>query len=233
MAATLALVLVALPLIARSDADKVLTNVKGGVSYERAGTPHTLVPKVHQLLTDDDVAVTQTDSLATVGLPDSSIVTLGATTRVQLAFFNQTDIANAKFIVYEGKTRFQIEHPAGGKANYTFVTPTTQIAVRGTEGDIAVDDDNLTLNVYNSSQPDGVQVTFTKGNKIGTSINVLPGQSLVANLVNGIIQTQVSKITQAALDQFSELGIPTNITDAQNTVIEKAKAALPKVRLPF
>jgi hypothetical protein len=226
----LALLLAILPLTVRADDDKVLTNMKGAVSYERAGTPHSLVPKVKQLLVDDDTAVTQTDSLAQVTLPDSSIVTLGAVTRVQLAFFNQSDIATAKFIVYQGKTRFQVAHPQGGKANYTFVTPTTQIAVRGTEGDIAVDGDNLTVNVYNSSDPNGVLVTYTKGDKIGVAVKVLPGQSLVANLVNGIIQSQVNKLTQAAMDQFAELGIPTNVQQVENTVINKARGAL---HLPF
>ncbi len=229
-ASTLAIVLASLPLSARSDTDKVLTNVKGSVSYERDGTPHSLVPKVKQLLTDSDVAVTQTESLAQVALPDSSIVTLGAQTRVQLAFFNQTDIANAKFVVYQGKTRFQVQHPQGAAANYTFVTPTTQIAVRGTEGDIDVDQDNLTVNVYNSSQPDGVQVTYTKGNLAGTTVKVLAGQSLVAKLVNGIIQSQVNKITQAALNEFAELGVPTSVTGAENTVINKVKSA---IHLPF
>jgi len=229
-AAALALLLAGAPLTARSDDDKVLTNVKGGVSYERDGTPHTLVPKVKQLLADQDVAVTQTASLAQVTLPDSSLVTLGAQTRVQLAFFNQTDIANAKFVVYQGKTRFLVQHPQGAAANYTFVTPTTQIAVRGTEGDIEVDQNNLTLNVYNSSQPDGVAVTYTAGNLAGTTVKVLPGQSLVANLVNGIIQASVNKITQAALNQFSELGIPTSVSGAENTVINKVKSS---IRLPF
>jgi hypothetical protein len=229
-ATTLALALALLPLTGRADDDKVLTNVKGAVSYERGGTPHSLVPKVKQLLSDDDVAVTQTDSLAQVTLPDSSLVTLGATTRVQLAFFNQTDIANAKFIVYQGKTRFDVQHPSGGKANYTFVTPSTQIAVRGTEGDISVDQDNLTVNVYNSSQPDGVLVTYTKGDKAGVTVKVLAGQSLVANLVNGIMQSQVNKLSQAAMDTFAELGVPTNVQQVQNTVINKAKNAL---HLPF
>jgi solute:Na+ symporter, SSS family len=229
-ATTLAVILATMPATARADDDKVLTNMKGGVSYERAGTPHAIVPKVKQLLTDDDIAVTQTDSLAQVALPDSSLVTLGATTRVQMAFFNQTDIANAKFIVYQGKTRFAVQHPNGGKANYTFVTPTTQIAVRGTEGDIFVDNDSLTVNVYNSSLPDGVSVTYTKGDKIGTTVKVLAGQSLVANLVNGIIQAQVNKLTQAMINQFSELGVPTSVQGVQNTVINRARGAL---RLPF
>ncbi len=229
-ATALALMLAALPLTVRADDDKVLTNVKGSVSYERDGTPHSLVPKVKQLLTDADVAVTQTASQAQVALPDSSIVTLGAATRVQLAFFNQTDIANAKFVVYQGKTRFEVAHPQGGKANYVFVTPTTQIAVRGTEGDIDVESDNLTLNVYNSSDPDGVAVTYTKGDKTGTTIKVAAGQSLVANLVNGIIQASVGKLTQAAIDKFSELGVPTNITQVENSVINNVRN---RVKLPF
>jgi hypothetical protein len=174
--------------------------------------------------------VTQTASQALVTLPDSSIVTLGESTRVQLAFFNQTDIANAKFVVYQGKTRFQVEHPQGQKANYIFVTPTTQIAVRGTEGDIDVEDNNLTLNVYNSTQSDGVAVTYTAGNLAGQTVKVLPGQSLVANLVNGIINASVNKLTQAAMDKFSELGIPTSVQGVQNTVINKVRGA---IRLPF
>ncbi len=88
----------------------------------------------------------------------------------------------------------------------------------------------MTVNVYNSSLPDGVQVTFTKGDKAGTSIHVLPGQSLVANLVNGIMQSQVNAITQAALNEFAELGIPTDMNQLQNTVIQKARSA---IHLPF
>jgi hypothetical protein len=213
------------------DADKVLVNLKGSVAYEHDGTSHALVPSVRHSLIDNDYASTQSASQAQVTLPDSSLITLGADTRVQMAFFNQTDIANAKFVIYQGKTRFQVQHPAGQQSNYVFTTPTSSIAVRGTEGDIDVEDNDLTLNVYNSNtQGAAVEVTFTQGDKAGTTIKVLPGQSLVANLVNGIIQSQVSAITQAALDKFSELGIPTNIQQVQNTVINKVKSA---IHLPF
>ena len=152
------------------------------------------------------------------------------------AFFDQSDIAHAQFVISRERqgALHRSSIPSGTKAElYNSSTPTSQIAVRGTEGDISVDSDNLTLNVYSSTISEGVQVTFTKGNKAGSSINVLPGQSLVANLVNGIIQTQVNAITQAAMDKFAELGVPTTAAQAQNTVIEKAKAALPKIKLPF
>lgn len=220
------------PLAAGADADKTLTNVKGQVSYEHAGAPRKLTPTARIVLVDDDIAVTQTDSQAQVGLPDSSRVTLGASTRVALSFFNQADIASARFVIYGGKTRFIVEHPKGAKSNYIFSTPTSNIAVRGTEGDIAVDGDSLTLNVYNSNTPDSpVEVTFTKGDKIGVTIKVLPGQSLVAQLVNGVMQTQVDKISQAALDKFNELGVPTSVSQVKDTVRDKIKSALPK--LPF
>jgi hypothetical protein len=228
----LAALVIAAVLPARADdADKILTNVKGSVGYEHDGTAHVLVPSVRHPLIDADIATTQSASQAQLALPDSSLVTLGADTRVQMAFFNQTDVANAKFIVYQGKTRFEVQHPAGARANYVFSTPTSQIAVRGTEGDIDVEGDDLTLNVYNSNTAGAaVEVTFTAGDKAGTTIKVLPGQSLIANLVNGVIQTQISAITQAALDRFAELGIPTTIQQAQNTVINKVKSA---IRLPF
>jgi hypothetical protein len=212
-------------------ADKILTNVKGQVAYEHDGTAHALVPSVKHALVDNDYAATQTASLAQLALPDSSLVTLGSDTRVQMAFFSQTDIANAKFVIYQGKTRFNIQHPAGQKANYVFTTPTSNVAVRGTEGDIVVDDQNLTVNVYNSqTQGAPVEVTFTAGDKIGTTIKVLPGQSLVANLINGIIQTKVDAITQAALDKVSELGVPTSIDQVKSTVTDKIRSA---IKLPF
>jgi ferric-dicitrate binding protein FerR (iron transport regulator) len=225
-------VLALVPVAARAqDVDKILTNVRGSVAYEHDGTAHALVPSVRHQLVDADIATTQAASQATVTLPDSSIVTLASDTRVQLAFFNQADIASAKFVVYQGKTRFQIQHPAGAQANYVFSTPTSNIAVRGTEGDIDVDGNDLTLNVYNSNTAGApVEVTFTTGDKAGTTVKVLPGQSLIAHLVNGVIQTQIGAITQAALDRFSELGVPTNVQQVQNTVVNKIRSA---VHLPF
>jgi ferric-dicitrate binding protein FerR (iron transport regulator) len=231
MAALVSLTLAGSAAFAQS-ADKTLTNVKGSVGYEHDGTAHALVPSVKHSLVDNDYATTQDASQAQVALPDSSLITLGSDTRVQMAFFNQTDIANAKFVVYQGKTRFQVVHPAGAQSNYVFTTPTSNIAVRGTEGDIDVEDNNLTVNVYNSNTTGAppVQVTFTQGDKAGTTVSVLPGQSLVANLVNGIIQSQVSALTQAAIDKFSELGVPTNIQQVQNSVINRVKSA---IHLPF
>ena len=212
----------------------MLTNVKGDVSYEHDAATKKIFPSSSIALVKDDYAVTAAASQGRLTLPDSSRVTLGASTRVQLAFFDQADVATAKFVVYQGKTRFVVEHPQGAHANYTFVTPTTQIAVRGTEGDIGVDGDSLTLNIYNTAdQSVPVEVTFTKGDKSGTTVKVFAGQSLVAKLVNGIIQSQVNKLTQAALDAFGELGVPTSVAGLKDAVIQRATNAIPRPRLPF
>lgn len=228
VAAALVLVCIVLPASARAGDDKVLTNVKGSVAYEKSGKPTPVSPSATIVLADKDVAVTGDASLGRVQLPDSSVVTLASDTRVELSFFNQAAITTAQFVVYQGKTRFKVEHPEGAKANYTFVTPTSSLAVRGTEGDIAVDEQSLTLNVYSAAEP--VQVTF----KDGSVKTVAAGQSLVASIVNGIVQAQVSALTQAAVDKFSELGVPTNWDQLKNQILNRVNLpSIPRPRLPF
>ncbi|MBV8602077.1 MAG: FecR domain-containing protein [Candidatus Eremiobacteraeota bacterium] len=227
-AAALALLFVAIPAGVRAADDKVLANVKGSVSYEKGGKATPLALDSTIALADKDVAVTGSASLGRVQLPDSSIVTLASMTRVELSFFNRSDIASAQFVVYQGKTRFKVEHPQGAKANYTFVTPTSTISVRGTEGDIAVDDQSLTVNVYSAAEP--VSVTF----KDGQVKVVAAGQSLVAQIVNGIVQAQVGALTQAAVDKFNELGVPTNWDQLKNQLLNRAGIpSIPRPRLPF
>jgi hypothetical protein len=236
-AAAIALALFA-PHPVAADMDKQLTSLKGSVSYERGtAAPRPLTALTSIVLADSDVAATGTDSQGRITLPDSSRVTMASQTRVQMVFFNQTDIANAKFIVYAGKTRFIVEHPQGAKANYVFQTPASNIAVRGTEGDIGIDGDNLTLNVYKLGDANlPVQVTYTKGDKAGQSVFVKAGQQLILKLVDGIIQAQTTKLTQAAIDQFNELGVPTNMAELQNTVLKNLPPvpSIPSVpKLPF
>ncbi|MGH7683296.1 MAG: sodium:solute symporter family transporter, partial [Vulcanimicrobiaceae bacterium] len=222
--ATMLLALLAIPANVHAAADKVLSNMKGSVAFEDAGKSTPIALSASAVVVDKDVAVTGSDSVGRLQLPDSSTVTLASQTRVQLAFFNQTDITSAQFVVYNGKTRFKVEHPQGGKANYTFVTPTSSVAVRGTEGDIGVDGDSLTVNVYSATEP--VQVSFSSGKVVVVNA----GQSLVAKIVNGIVQTQVNKLTQAAIDKFNELGLPTNYDQLKSTILNQA---IQRIRLPF
>lgn len=206
IAAALAVVCCLAPLAAGAAADKELQNVKGAVSYQiGGGHAHTVAPSASVVLADEAIASTGAQSQAAVTLADSSRVTMGADTRVQLAFFNQAERTSAKFIIFQGKARFKVEHPNGQPANYTFSTPTATIGVRGTEGDIGVDGQNLVVNVYGLSDPN---LPVTVDTNDGKHFIVKAGQQLLAKWVNGQIQTTIGTLTQQALAQFDELGAP-------------------------
>ncbi len=214
---------------AGASADKELQNVKGSVRYAHPhGAAQPLAPKAMVVLADRDVAITGAASLADVTLPDSSQVEVGADSRVQLGFFNQTDIAHAKFVIYDGKVRFTVRHPQGAKASYTFATPTASIAVRGTQGDIESSADDLRVNVYEVCDPNEPVTVTTSG---GASYDLHAGQSLVARLVDGIVRAKVEQLTQQMIDRFSpDFGVPTSWDAAKgeivSTVQNQASSAL-------
>jgi len=195
-------------------ANKQLQNIKGNVSFQLpAGTPQTLAPQATIVLADSDYAITGNVSLGAITLPDSSQVLIGSQTKIQLAFFNQAQIANAKFILYQGKTRFQVEHPTGRQANYTFDTPSAEIGVRGTQGDILTTPATLRVNVYelsNTALP--VIVKFNDGR----SFTVSAGQGLVADLTIVPASVKVTPLTPALETPFTEFGAPPSQAVARN-----------------
>jgi FecR protein len=217
-----------------ADGPKELQNKKGDVSYQipdKAAQP--LAPNASIALTDSDFTITGDNSLAVLTLPDSSVVQMGSNTKVQLQFFNQTNIATAKFVAYGGKIRFTVEHPQGAKADYTFTTPTGNVAVRGTQGDLAVDSQgNMTVNVYALGNPDlPVQVTT----KDGAQFYVKQGQSLATSYVKGIVQAQVSQLTKGMVDAFApDFGLPSNWDQLKGEIIQQVqnRVPLPPVPLP-
>jgi solute:Na+ symporter, SSS family len=230
VATAIVLGVVLTPQHAFADASKTLTNVKGTVTYERGGKESPLTPAASIALASQDWAATGGESQARVLLPDSSRVLIASDTRVQMARFEQSDVAHAQFVVDHGRVRFTVEHPQGARADYVFKTTTANIAVRGTEGDIGTDGDDLTVNVYNTQSPDApVEVTFTAGDQPGRTVKLFAGQSLVARLIDGVIQTQIGKITQAAMDQFAELGIPTSVADFKGRAEDEVRNRLPSI----
>jgi ferric-dicitrate binding protein FerR (iron transport regulator) len=130
----IACLLVCAPLVARGASTKQLERVRGTVAYQlNAAAPATQIfGRID--LPDDSFAVTRESSRARVTLADSSSIEIGATTRVQLGAFNSAENAPTVISLQLGTLHFIVRHPAGGRANYRFVTPTSQIAVRGTEG---------------------------------------------------------------------------------------------------
>lgn len=215
--------LFALSASSRAASDKQLENVKGSVSYEAPhGAPIEIAPKAGIDLVDQDYAITGDASLGQVTLPDSSQVLVGSQSKVQLAFFNQAAIADAKFVLYNGRVRFAVRHPKGAKADYTFQTPTGDVAVRGTQGDVEYDrDGSLRVNVYevcNPSEP--VRVTT----KNGQTFTIVAGQSLFARIVNGVVRAQIQQLTQQLIDRFApDFGVPSSWDAAKGRVVAYAQ----------
>ncbi len=123
-----------------ADATKQLQRLRGDIGYatqKNAGDYKQVFGKFD--LPDQDYAVTRAKSAAQIAMPDSSLIELGENTSVLVsAFDNTTASPGATITVNDGsRLRFDIKRPEGGAANYHFVTPTSQVAVRGTVGLLA------------------------------------------------------------------------------------------------
>lgn len=194
--------------------DKQLQNLKGSVSHgQSASAQQAIAAHATAVVQDNETAETGANSLGGLVLPDSSRVLLGSDTQLRVDSFSQTDVANAHFFIARGKVRFTVQHPKGSRANYTFQTPTAQIAVRGTEGDVAVGNNSLQINVYQLSDPNlPVNVVLSNG-----QVFVLhAGQSLILNFgaaaaaASGGVQSTVGTVSQSTYAPFSEFGAPVN-----------------------
>jgi hypothetical protein len=115
--------------------DKQLARVKGVVGYQATATSD-FKPIFGRLdLPDDAFAITKPNASAVLRLADSSEIDIGENTKVQVGAFNPAQSGNLNTIALNGGAlHFNIRHPQGGQSNYRFVTATSQIAVRGTEG---------------------------------------------------------------------------------------------------
>lgn len=116
--------------------DSVLRRDKGIVTYKlRDASPQSLTGSIS--VSDSVWASTSAATLATLQLADSSEIRIGDRTTVQIGALRAAEGANPAdgvITLYGGAVRFNIRHPAGARANYRFVTPTSQLAVRGTLG---------------------------------------------------------------------------------------------------
>jgi hypothetical protein len=115
--------------------DKQLARVKGVVGYQMSATGD-FKPIFGRLdLPDDAFAVTKPNGAAVLRLKDSSEIDIGENTKVQVGAFSPAESGNQNTIYLNGGAlHFNVRHPQGGQSNYKFVTATSQIAVRGTEG---------------------------------------------------------------------------------------------------
>jgi len=213
--AMLALTIAALPIVGLPQSnEKQLKNLEGSVTYGATATPTTKLGRNSSTaLSDNDYAATAASSKATISLPDSSVVTVGENSNVQMKNFDNAGGTNTARFVVVGKVRFQVEHPGGAKANYTFQTPTGQIAVRGTVGDIFATlgqgggPGGLQVNVYALTNPAlPVQVTLVNGQVF----TLAAGQSLVVTSTAGALVGSVGAVSNTTFAPFSQLGTPVN-----------------------
>lgn len=199
------------PVPGAAAADRVLQNLHGTVSWVTSDNApaHPIAPMAHVSLNDDDVAETGASSMGAITLPDSSRIVMASNSVLKLDTFSQAQVASAHFVLFYGKMRFTVEHPQGAKADYTFTTPTGEVAVRGTQGDISVDPlDGVRVNVYHLSDASlPVEIAMIDG----SHYTVPGGQKIWMRWIGGKLIAKVTGLTKAELNRFSELGAPDTI----------------------
>ena len=187
------------PLPGNAADEKELQRVSGTVGYQLADDApfNAIIGKLP--LPDRAYAITEANSTAILLLPDSSEIGLGQNTKIQLAAFNDIRYGpGTQITVNNGALKFDIRHPAGKQANYRFITPTSQIAVRGTVGLIAV---ATAANGAPTTTLACVSGSFTV--TIGsTTVTLLAGQAIT--IVGGSIATTS---LGAVLSSFQSAGI--------------------------
>ncbi|MBV8644609.1 MAG: FecR domain-containing protein [Candidatus Eremiobacteraeota bacterium] len=187
--------------VGAASGDKQLSRVKGDVGYQKSEAA-PFQPVVASLdLPDDAFAVTHANAQALLRLRDSSEVAIGQNTVVQVGAFNPAENGTGTSIVLKsGALHFTIRRPQGGRSNYTFSTPTSQIAVRGTEA-YMVTGPNGTQIACVVCQPGDVTI------RIGTqTISLVSGQAVTiqgTSFLNSTFSiTQNSLVNNPAFNQF-------------------------------
>ncbi|MBC5816110.1 MAG: FecR domain-containing protein, partial [Candidatus Eremiobacteraeota bacterium] len=200
------------PLASSAATDKTLERVKGAVSYDMGDNkPHAISGQL--VLPDNAFAVTDNGALARLQLPDSSTIEIGQHTRVQVGAFSPAESGKLNYITLNnGAIKFNIHRPAGGKSNYQFVTPTSQIAVRGTAAFLAAGPQGTMVSCIACAAGD---VTVTTGS---TTTALVTGQTLTVSASGGVV-TGSSVASNAGVNnpEFNQINGETNPFGAANS----------------
>lgn len=188
--------------VGRAATNKFLQRVKGTVGYQigEAGAFNKVASNLD--LPDDAFAITQDRSAALLALPDSSLVSLGMNTKVQVSAFDSSQNGpGATITVNGGALRFEIKRPQGSVANYRFVTPTSQVGVRGTVGLLALLNGQTTVACL-ACGADSITVTVA-----GQTYTLASGQVLTVTAA-GTVTT--GAVTSSTLGIFSSAWVSVN-----------------------
>jgi hypothetical protein len=196
--------------------DKQLARVKGIVGYQTTASGDFRAIFGQLELPDDAFAVTKQNSAAVLRLADSSEIDIGATTMVQVGAFNAVSSGNQNTIALNnGALHFVIRHPVGGQSNYKFVTATSQIAVRGTEGFLVAGAQGTQLVCVQCAAGD---VTAQVGER---TLTVLTGQTLTILGATPLTATTSiasnSVVNNPAVNQFNNGSNPLNPNASGNS----------------
>jgi len=203
--ATTALVLVAgLVLtglnVTQAAGSKQLQRVRGTIGFQTAAAGTDFKAVFGKLdLPDDDFAVTRAASAAVLAMPDSSLISLGENTNVQVGAFTTTAAGPGSTVtIGNGALRFDVRRPTGGVANYRFVTVTSQTAVRGTVGLLSFINGITTVGCLQCAA-DSVTVT------VGTqTLTLVTGQFVTISAAGAITTGAIGTV----VGTFSAVGVP-------------------------
>lgn len=157
-----AFVLLQAPHVSRAVTVKTLVRVSGDVGYQTGPNTPFIAITGQQAIPDNAYVVTRPNGVADIVMPDSSVIRIAQAATIQVGAFHDPGAGENQITIYNGSFRFKVTHPAGGVSNYRFVTPTSQIAVRGTEGLGTVKPDVTQVSTTLSNTPNDVQVAAVK-----------------------------------------------------------------------
>lgn len=188
--------------VSAASGDKQLARIKGIVGYQdKVDGPFK--PIFGRLdLADNAFAVTRPNSQALLRLRDSSEVEIGEKTLVAVGAFNAAQTGKDNTIVLEhGALHFSIHRPQGGQSNYRFTTPTSQIAVRGTEGFLVAGPQGTQVVCVACAAGDVTVTTGTQTVTIVTGQTVTVVGSSAANATVSVASN--TTVNNPAVNQFN------------------------------
>ncbi len=157
-----AFVLMQAPHVSRAVSEKTVVRVSGDVGYQTGANTPFIPITGQQAVPDNSYVVTHGSGVADLVMPDSSVIRIAQAATIQVGEFHDPGTGTNQITILNGSFRFKVQHPAGGVSNYKFVTPTSQIAVRGTEGLGTVKSDVTQVSTTVSTTPNDVQVAAAK-----------------------------------------------------------------------
>lgn len=202
VALAIIVIVAALPHVLGAATDKTLQRVRGTVGYQTAANGSFTPVFGKYTLPDDNFAVTRAASAAVLLMPDSSLISLGENTAVQVGAFDTSATGPGSTITINGGSlRFDIKRPQGATANYHFVTTSSQIAIRGTIGLISLVNNVTTVGCL-ECQAGSLTVTTSAGQ----TFTLLTGQFLTVSATGAVV---TGTLTSTIISTFGAAQVPT------------------------